>query len=147
MTQGAKPGPPSGKDDGWRESRADQAAASRDGQDAGALVWPPPEDELDSLEVIPLGAPSGPARVSRPELAAAEGATPTPGERSGAPGVPRREPEMAAPADSAPVAGRRTATGVAARPGTSGARVPLWATILLMLASGGAGFAAAWFLR
>jgi hypothetical protein len=144
MTQSAKPVPPSRRDDGLPAEQHAADAAGRGASAGPSLVWPPPEHELESWEVIQLSPPAASTPSAGGETGRLED-SPTPaGEASEPGGAQGRDPEVAAP-----VATSWTSRDAAlqASPDAGGWRVPLWATILLMLAAGAAGFAAAWYLR
>ena len=147
MTPPAKPVPASGGDDDPTGPRAREAEVDRTGPGKGPLVWPPPEDELESLEVISLGLPtaSTPAPGAAPPRL--EIAVPPPRRSPEPQAQPPRVTHAPAPADTGRTAGEHDTSELPASWDDRRVRVPLWLTILLMLASGGAGFAAAWYLR
>jgi hypothetical protein len=147
MTPPAKPVPAPGGDDDPTGPRAGEAKVDQTGPGKGPLVWPPPEDELESLEVISLGLPtaSTPAPgVAPPRL---EIAVPPPRRSPEPQAQPPRVAHAPAPSDTGWTAGEHETSELPAPRHDRRVRVPWWLTILLMLASGGAGFAAAWYLR
>lgn len=152
MTHSAKPVPPARRDDDQPAEQGSADPVDRGAPAGRSLVWPPPEHELESWEVIQLAPPA-----ESPASGAREGRSQSaPGEASWAAALDAGKAQPADhPHSPAGVVSNRPARvsevqglhAERADVSTGRWRVPAWLTLAGMLATGGAGYFAASLVR